>query len=170
MDDQRDLMKSFVKRQKDGSWYLSGLVLRDAMDDVELARIIATELLGVILSGTVLPGMVAIQFAPTPYDWNCSPDNCTHPIESLEPTGDGKGEWEDWGSIRCTICKSHLGWWCPKSPDHHCHYFTSGMVNGEKFFVFLSNGFTYTFPQHPNVGESESEDQCLFCGHPEERK
>jgi hypothetical protein len=25
-------------------------------------------------------------------------------------------------SAYCANCGEHLGWWCPKSPDHLCHY------------------------------------------------
>lgn len=26
------------------------------------------------------------------------------------------------GGAMCRICSSHLGWFCPVSPDHLCHY------------------------------------------------
>jgi len=32
-----------------------------------------------------------------------------------------KDEWACTGAY-CIICRESLGWWCPKSPDHLCHY------------------------------------------------
>ena len=172
-----------VNRQRDGSFYLSGFVLQDALAEVRRASLplaweVLADLMEVITSGTVLPGMVALQFGPTPYDFNCSPDNCQHPVESLEPTGPGKVEderdpqfgHEDWGSVRCKICRSRLGWWCPHSPDYRCHYRTEGVNNDGNFVVVLKDGKRHVLEQHPNPNEEESEDFCLFCGCPEERK
>jgi len=42
-------------------------------------------------------------------------------------------------SAQCAVCDERLGWWCPDSPDHICHY-----DNGDM-------------------------DQCDWCGQPEER-
>ena len=28
----------------------------------------------------------------------------------------------DGESVCCQICGEDYGWWCPKSPDHKCHY------------------------------------------------
>ena len=25
-------------------------------------------------------------------------------------------------SMHCAICRKDMGWWCPKSKDHMCHY------------------------------------------------
>ena len=44
----------------------------------------------------------------------------------------------------CAVCTLDLGWWCPDSPDHVCDY------------------------SQPDG--SYDEDQCRFCGDPEERK
>jgi len=30
-------------------------------------------------------------------------------------------KWASTGAL-CAICGQHFGWWCPKSPDHLCHY------------------------------------------------
>lgn len=47
--------------------------------------------------------------------------------------------WDSPGA-KCMVCGNHLGWWCPKSKDHLCHY------------------------------EKTNSDSCDFCGHPDERK
>jgi hypothetical protein len=45
-----------------------------------------------------------------------------------------------WDSMVCTICGESLGWWCPDSPDHYCHY------------------------------DKGNEDCCDYCRQPDERK
>lgn len=55
------------------------------------------------------------------------------------------------------------GWFCPDSPDHACHYFTEdGLV------VLTSGDRIQPPPEHDVTGETE--DICIFCGLPEERK
>jgi len=65
----------------------------------------------------------------------------------------------------CDICEKDFGWWCDKSPDHVCHYFTEpyDAKNGK---VLLVSGKKIKPPAH----KYESLDNCLFCGEPEERK
>jgi hypothetical protein len=29
---------------------------------------------------------------------------------------------DEYSGAFCSICDAHLGWYCPKSPDHYCHY------------------------------------------------
>lgn len=68
----------------------------------------------------------------------------------------------------CSFCNAPLdGWFCSKSPDNICHYF-SIKENGQ-CFVELSNGKHFTLPQN-HQKEYENDDECLFCGEPEERK
>lgn len=66
-------------------------------------------------------------------------------------------------SARCTHCDRDFGWHCPDSPDGTCHYYTDDgkvtLINGEK--VDPPAGHDPKFEHH---------DQCVFCGHPEERK
>jgi len=47
-------------------------------------------------------------------------------------------------SAKCAICENEAGWWCPVSADHVCDY---SQEDG-----------------------SYDEDQCRYCGQPEERK
>jgi len=65
----------------------------------------------------------------------------------------------------CDVCGKDFGWWCDKSPDHVCHYFTEphDVKNGK---VLLVNGKKIK----PSVHKYESLSSCLFCGEPEERK
>ena len=51
---------------------------------------------------------------------------------------------EDCPSATCDICGHDGGWWCPESPDGLCDY---SQEDG-----------------------SYDEDQCRYCGQPEERK
>lgn len=44
----------------------------------------------------------------------------------------------------CDVCGEYFGWWCPESPDHVCDY---NQKDG-----------------------SYDEDNCRYCGDPEERK
>lgn len=64
----------------------------------------------------------------------------------------------------CSICGSRFGWWCPKSPDHACHYHTE---DGHKM-VRLIDGRSAELAD--DTEGQESDDWCLFCGDPEERK
>ena len=67
-------------------------------------------------------------------------------------------------SAHCTHCTKHFGWYCPQSPDHACHYFSDG--DGQ---VRLINGEDHAVPAGHEIAR-ESEDCCIFCGDPEERK
>lgn len=65
-------------------------------------------------------------------------------------------------------CNEYFGWYCPDSPDHLCHYCADQDEKG--YFVKLVNGercnlLNYTIKDKNN----ESNDWCIFCGHPEER-
>lgn len=33
-----------------------------------------------------------------------------------------EGDDDDCCFASCAVCGADLGWWCPKSPDHFCHY------------------------------------------------
>lgn len=77
---------------------------------------------------------------------------------------------DDEGDTYCTLCHYHFGHYCPESPDHTCHYFTEDgkikLVTGVEVDVpkdHLDEDGKYD----PNW---ETDDSCLFCGSPEERK
>lgn len=70
-------------------------------------------------------------------------------------------------SAKCTECNCNLGWYCPKSPDHQCYYY-SEEIAGKKFIV-LNNDTKVPLPDDHN-SEYETDDSCLFCGEPDERK
>ena len=79
------------------------------------------------------------------------------------------------GSAVCTDCGKNKGWWCPDSPDHLCHYFSK--EKGGIRVVRLSNGQVVPVPPltgdlagHERDPDNETEDECLFCGRPEERQ
>lgn len=77
-------------------------------------------------------------------------------------------EWMSVGAFCIGGCDKSFGWRCKKSPDGVCHYFS------EDGKVELIDGTTVTVPAdvdgHVNDPNYETEDSCLFCGHPEERK
>lgn len=77
--------------------------------------------------------------------------------------GKKKGE-----SFHCIDCKTNLGWFCKESPDLTCHYYTESYQG--KNMVKLSGGSFYEYKGKFHDPEFETEDRCLFCGDPEERK
>lgn len=81
---------------------------------------------------------------------------CSHLIEEVD----------GWAS--CVICSLGFGWYCPDSPDHVCHYFTekNTLVAGK--VALIPAGFA--LPTQEIDPEYETEDKCLFCGNPDERK
>jgi ribonuclease HI len=83
--------------------------------------------------------------------YNQKKDSCKHVIVE-------KGD-----SAYCALCSDHFGWYCPDSPDHSCHYFShAGKVE-------LSDGTLVDKPANDYDGY-ETDDMCLFCGDPQERK
>lgn len=81
---------------------------------------------------------------------------CRHEIENIA------------GHASCSACKLELGWYCKDSPDHHCHYYSTD--NGKS--VELSTGEKVPNPGFEEDYEPlyETDDNCLFCGEPDERK
>lgn len=51
---------------------------------------------------------------------------------------------EEWGSATCNICGENFSWYCPTSPSLECDY--------------------------EQEDGSYDEDNCRYCGMPEERK
>lgn len=78
-------------------------------------------------------------------------DTCPHMIVSRHE------------SAYCAVCGEGFGWSCPNSPDKCCHYYT---VKG---FVELINGEKVK-PADDHDSNFETDDSCIFCGDPEERK
>ena len=64
----------------------------------------------------------------------------------------------------CVFCHRNWGWFCSKSPDNACHYFTE--PDGS---VRLING-TNVDPPEGHDPEFESYDWCIYCEEPDERK
>lgn len=83
--------------------------------------------------------------------------DCKHSIayNHCETFGDG--------SAWCSVCGEHFGWYCPDSPDHGCHYDSyQGMVE-------LSDGTKVPVPKYHDA-DYETDDDCIFCHQPNERK
>jgi hypothetical protein len=87
---------------------------------------------------------------------------CPH-VVSRDGTQDYDPE-DDGGVATCAICGREFGWWCPDSPDNVCHYFTVGTQGKVKLLA----GEFVTSPEHDP--EYETDDRCLWCGQPNERK
>lgn len=80
-------------------------------------------------------------------------ENCPHIII------EGK-----YNNAHCTVCGHSFGHHCQASPDHACHYYTEndGMI-------YLITGKSVKPPEDHNKNY-ESDDHCIYCHHPEERK
>lgn len=87
---------------------------------------------------------------------------CTHPAEKV-------GEKKNSDCAHCTECDKTLGWFCPESPDKQCHYYTSKDDKG--YYVELRSGERHYFNNYKKSDQDdETDDSCLFCGEPDERK
>lgn len=62
----------------------------------------------------------------------------------------------------CSICNEYFNWFCEESPDNTCHYYSK---NNQ---ITLINKTTYTLKDYNN--DYETDDCCIFCGQPNERK
>lgn len=49
---------------------------------------------------------------------------CGHVIIPRNPNIEEELKTDKWASTGaiCLVCGKNFGWWCPKSPDHVCHY------------------------------------------------
>ncbi len=86
---------------------------------------------------------------------------CKHEFKPLTPK-QLADKWMSEGA-HCLICNEGFGWRCKESPDGVCHYFT------EDGKVELITGELVSPPPEHDV-EYESDDDCLWCGLPDERK
>jgi hypothetical protein len=82
-------------------------------------------------------------------------EHCNHPI-------DHGGTEEYVGS--CPKCGEYFdGWKCSESPDGVCHYYS------DEGKVELIDGSYYSLPENYDA-DNETDDGCIFCGQPRERK
>jgi len=79
-----------------------------------------------------------------------------------------KGEWGS-GFAKCKKCKDDLGWYCKSSPDHRCYYFTEVEDETGRLYVELLDG-SRSYMKKDHEQEYETDDCCLFCTLPDERK
>lgn len=96
-------------------------------------------------------------------------EKCPHVFTEL-----AQAEWDDkWfsESAQCLICNSYFGWRCKISPDQNCHYYTEQDGPNGLRYVTLINGQKHYLPLPSNYDNQwETDDSCLFCGMPDERK
>lgn len=79
-------------------------------------------------------------------------EHCIHEIKTSK-----------YESAECEHCESYFGWYCEVSPDHTCHY-----CSHEGKVQLIDKTYVNTPPDHS--GDYETDDSCIFCGQPEERK
>lgn len=75
-------------------------------------------------------------------------------------------------SAYCKICGIDFGWYCPESPDHACHYFSTER-EGVRGVELIDSTFCTDVPELNDPDHDpdyETDDSCLFCYDPEERK
>jgi len=88
-------------------------------------------------------------------------DECPHTFRPLTE----KELTDKWMSVSsgCLGCGQYFGWRCKKSPDGVCHYFS------EDGKIELIDGTTVPVAESHDP-DYETDDGCLFCGMPDERK
>jgi hypothetical protein len=81
------------------------------------------------------------------------------------------GKYDEHGGASCVICDKHLGWVCTKSPDHVCHYYSS-FIDGKHGVELIDGTIDYpTDLQEDDYSEEdETDDCCIYCHQPDERK
>jgi len=99
---------------------------------------------------------------------------CTHWFPDLteEELAD---KWMSEGAL-CKSCKKDFGWRCKESPDQTCHYWTIIDRDGVRCVQLNNELLDHAFPRTFDDGawhwhpDNETDDICLYCGLPEERK
>jgi hypothetical protein len=81
---------------------------------------------------------------------------CRHYVEQAPPGVDP-------GFVSCAICGKGFRWYCPASPDHTCHYWSTDDQ------IELIDGTTVPVTGRHDPS-NESREWCIFCGDPYERK
>lgn len=80
---------------------------------------------------------------------------------------------DEFGFAECELCGEQLGWYCPDSPDHICHYYSEDKIFKDEVILLkirLINDEIYLKTANEHYNMFESRDECLFCGEPDERK
>jgi hypothetical protein len=120
---------------------------------------------------------------------------CTHVLRPLTEA-ELADKWMSVGA-HCEICGEGFDWRCKRSPDGVCHYYTDSDGDDDKRTVRLIDKTVVPYgedevrayykdgwapeeikeleaEQGPSLYEhdphNETDDCCLFCGHPDERK
>lgn len=96
-------------------------------------------------------------------DWSLSvtQDMCNHPHEKMIIEKDKPA---------CGECKKKFtDWSCPSSPDKCCHYYSK--IGDMGYYVTLIDGTKHYLEGYTHEkANDETEDDCIFCGEPDERK
>ena len=66
----------------------------------------------------------------------------------------------------CAVCGEVFGHRCGHSPDSRCHYYTA---EGSDRLVLMNDGTTAKL-RRAVPERDQTDDTCLFCGEPDERK
>ena len=90
--------------------------------------------------------------------------SCNHCFPEIDRKRDSDFRTEQLSyNAYCLICNSRFGHLCLESPDKVCHYYSK---NGQVELV--DKTFAQVPPGHD--AKFETDDCCIFCGWPEERK
>ena len=104
--------------------------------------------------------------------------SCKH---SIAYTIDNSYGYGPEGHCWCEVCDKHFGHYCPESPDHGCHYYTEDdglhvkLYTGEIIRKPIDahdpdDWAGRTITVNEDCKRYETDDSCLFCHAPEERK
>lgn len=88
-------------------------------------------------------------------------NSCVHRFMPLTQE-ELKDKWCSVSAI-CTVCDKDFGWRCKNSIDGVCHYYSN-----DGFIDLIDGRKVPTPPEHGP--DYETDDSCIFCGQPSERK
>lgn len=97
---------------------------------------------------------------------NADPWRLRHIYDGLFPCKHTSGAERSGDSLCCKDCGGDFGWYCPNSPDHKCYYY-SEEIDGKRGVTLMNGTF---FVLTSGSKQDESDDWCIFCNGPEERK
>lgn len=105
-----------------------------------------------------------IEEGDDPFDVECEHQSMVVTSKMREELRNDTPESWDYDECHCVKCGETLGHTCPNSPDNVCHYYTDS--NG---MVMLVDKTRINPPDDHDV-KNETDDECIYCGAPEERK
>lgn len=99
-----------------------------------------------------------------------------HKIIPRDPDIEEKLKTDEWASTSaiCAICGERLGWWCPNSPDHVCHYEGQECLECKEIVIDDKGVIKHEKKKHDKILAFRNivgaGGCCVFCHMPQERK